>query len=93
MVIVLTGKFRSEITRSQLNEKHQIGDIYSWRHNGRCGDVIYVCQNESVMASSVHAHSVVYDTTWFGYAVFDRYVYVVNVIEYIQTVNTRQNVF
>ena len=87
-----TGKFRTEITRSRLNEKHQTDDIYSWRHNGRCGDVIYVCRYESVMASSVHTHSVVHDTTRFGHAMFDWYVYVVNVIEYIQTVNTRQHV-
>ena len=31
------------ITRSRLNEKCQTDDIYSWRHNGRCGDVIFVC--------------------------------------------------
>ena len=53
-----TGKFRIEITWSWLNEKRQTDDIYSWRHNGRCGDVIYDCRYESVMASSVHAHSV-----------------------------------
>ena len=50
-----TGKFRIEITWSWLNEKRQTDDIYSWRHNGRCGDVIYECRYESVMASSVHA--------------------------------------
>ena len=44
---------------------------------------------ESVMASSVHADGVVHDTTRFGHALFDRYVHVVNVIEYIQIVNTR----
>ena len=53
-----TGKFRIEITWSWLNKKRQTDDIYSWRHNGRCGDVIYECRYESVMASSVHAHSV-----------------------------------
>ena len=53
-----TGKFRIEITWSWLNEKHQTDDIYSWRHNGRCGDLIYECRFESVMASSVHTHSV-----------------------------------
>ena len=76
-----------------LNEKHHTDDIYSWRHNGRYGDVIYVCRYESVMASSVQAHSVFHDTTLFGHAMFDRYVYVINGIEYIQTVNTRQNMF
>ena len=61
-----TGKFRIEITWSWLNEKRQTDDIYSWRHNGRCGDVIYACRYESVMASSVHAHSVCsrYSTVW-----------------------------
>ena len=37
------GIFRSKITRSQLNEKRQTGDIYSWCHNGRRGNVICVC--------------------------------------------------
>ena len=50
-----TGKFRIEITWLWSNKKRQTNDIYSWRHNGRCGDVIYECQYESVMASSVHA--------------------------------------
>ena len=62
----LTGKFRIEITWSWLNEKRQTDDIYSWCHNGRCGDVIYEYRYESVMASSVHAHSVCsrYNTVW-----------------------------
>ena len=61
-----TGKFIIEITWSWLNEKRQTDDIYSWRHNWRCGDVIYECRYESVMASSVHAHSVCsrYNTVW-----------------------------
>ena len=61
-----TGKFRIEITWSWLNEKHQTDDIYSWRDNGRCGDVIYEYRFESVMASSVHTHSVSsrYNTLW-----------------------------
>ena len=61
-----TGKFRIEITWSWLNEKRQTDDIYSWRHNGRCSDVIYECRYESVMASSVHTHSVCsrYNTVW-----------------------------
>ena len=67
--------------------------IYSWRHNGRSGNVIYVCRYNSVTARFVHAHSVVHDRTRFGHAIFDRYVYVVNVIEYLQTVNTWQNMF
>ena len=36
---------------------------------------------KSVTASSVHEHSVVHDTTRFRHAMFDRYVYVVNIIE------------
>ena len=38
---------------------------------------------------TVFAH----DTTRFGHAIFDRYVYVINVIENIQTVDTRQTMF
>ena len=34
-----------------------------------------------------------HDTTRFGHAIFDRYVYVINVIENIQTVDTRQTMF
>ena len=61
-----TGKFIIEITWSWLNEKRQTDDIYSWRHNWRCGDVIYECRYESIMAISVHAHSVCsrYNTVW-----------------------------
>ena len=61
-----TGKFRIEIKWLWLNEKRQTDDIYSWRYNGRCGDVIYECRYESIMASSVHAHSVCsqYSTVW-----------------------------
>ena len=61
-----TGKFRIEITWSWLNGKCQTDGIDSWRHNGKCGDVIYECRYESVMASSVHAHSVCsrYNTVW-----------------------------
>ena len=60
-------------------------DIYLWRHNG-----IYKCRYVSFMASSVHAHSVAHDKTCFGHAIFDRYVYMINLIENIQTVDTRQ---
>ena len=61
-----TGKYRTEMTWSWLNKNHQTGDIYSWYHNGRCGDVIYECRYERVMASSVHAHWVwsQYNTVW-----------------------------
>ena len=83
-----TGNFRTGITRLWLNEKRQTDDIYSWRHNGRCGNIIYVCRYESVTVSSVHAHGVVHNPSWLGHAMFDRYVYVVSVTEHIQTVNT-----
>ena len=61
-----TGKFIIAITWSWLHEKRHTDDIYSWRHNWRCGDVIYECQYESFMASSVHAHIVCsrYNTVW-----------------------------
>ena len=40
------------------------------------------------------AHTVLaHDTTRFEHAIFDRYVYVINVIENIQTVDTRQTMF
>ena len=38
---------------------------------------------------TVFAH----DTTRFGHAIYDRYVYVINVIENMQTVDTRQAMF
>ena len=45
----------------------------------------FMCADtESVTAGSVHAYGVVHDTTRFGHAMFDRYVYVVNIIEYLQ---------
>ena len=88
-----TGKFRTKITRSRLTEKRETDDFWSWYHNGRCGNVIYVCWYESVTASSVSAYGDVHVTARFGHAMFDRYVYVDNVIEYIQTVNTGQNRF
>ena len=54
----------------------------------------FLCvDTESVTASSVHAHSVVHDRARFEHAMFDRYVYVINVLENIQTVDTRQTMF
>ena len=50
----------------------------------------FCVDTESVTASSVHAHSVVHDRARFEHAMIDRYVYVINVIENIQTVDTRQ---
>ena len=45
------------------------------------------------MASSVRTHRVAHDTTGFGHAIFDRYFYVINGIENIQTVHTRHTMF
>ena len=45
----------------------------------------FMCADtENITASSVHTHGIVPDTTRFGHAMFDRYVYVVNIIEYLQ---------
>ena len=45
----------------------------------------FMCADtESVKDSSVHTHGNVNDTTRFGHAMFDRYMYVVNVTEYLQ---------
>ena len=38
-------------------------------------------------------HSIVHDTTRFGHAIFDKHVYVINIIENIQTVDTGQTMF
>ena len=38
-------------------------------------------------------HSVAHETKRFGHAIVDRYVYVINVIENIQAVDTRQTMF
>ena len=54
----------------------------------------FLCvDTESVTASSVHAQGVVHDRARFEHAMFDRYVYVINVLENIQTVDTRQTMF
>ena len=39
----------------------------------------------------VHANGVVYETAWFGHAMFDRYVCIANFIEYV--ISIRQNIF
>ena len=52
-----TGKFRIEITWSWLNEKRQTDEIYSWRHNWRCGYVIYEYRYESVMTRQFSART------------------------------------
>ena len=56
-------------------------------HNVIMGGVAtsFMCADtESVTVSSALAHGVVYDTTRFGHAMFDRYVHVVNLIVYLQ---------
>ena len=54
----------------------------------------FLCvDTESVTASSVHAHSVVHDRARFEHAMLDRYVYAINVLENVQTVDTRQTMF
>ena len=65
-------------------------------HDVKMGGVAtsFLCvDTESVTASSVHAHSVVHDRARFEHAMFDRCVYMINVIENIQTVDTRQTMF
>ena len=45
----------------------------------------FMCADtENVMASSVHAHNVVHGRARFEQAMFDRNVYEVDVIEYLQ---------
>ena len=88
-----TGKYRTEIMRSRLNEKHQTD--YICIHEVTMGGVAtsFMCADMRASWPVQCTHGVVHDTTRFGHAMFDRYVYVINVIEYIQTVNTRQNIF
>ena len=65
-------------------------------HYVKMGGVATSYMNADKRASSpvqcthtVFAH----DTTRFGHAKFDRYVYMINVIENTQTVDTRQAMF
>ena len=65
-------------------------------HDVTIGGVVTSFMNADTRASwpvqcthTVFAH----DTTRFGHAIFDRYVYVINVIENIQTVDTKQTMF
>ena len=54
----------------------------------------FLCvDTKSVTASSLHAHSVVHDRARFEHVMFDRYVYVINVLENIQIVDTRKTMF
>ena len=63
------GNFELKLHDCGWMKKRQTDVIYSWRHNGRWGKVIYVCRYESITVSSVHTHGVVYDTTWFVHAI------------------------
>ena len=65
-------------------------------HDVTMGGVVTLFMSTDTRASwpvrcthTVFAH----DTTRFGHAIFDRYVYVINVIENIQTVDTWQTMF
>ena len=78
-----TGKFRIEITWSWLNKKVRVMISI---HDVTMGGVAMSFMSVDTRASwpvqcthTVFAH----DTTWFGHAIFDRYVYVINVIENI----------
>ena len=84
-----TGKFRTEITWSRLNKKR----IYSWRHNGRCATSFMSADTRSSWPVQCTHTVFTHDTTRFGHAIFDRYLYVINAIENIQTVDTRQTMF
>ena len=58
-----------------------------WQHD------LYVPIREFHGQFNAHTHGVVLDKMWLGHAMYDRYVYVVTVAEYMQTVNTIQNMF
>ena len=65
-------------------------------HDVTMGGVATSFMSTDTRASwSAHSTHTVFahDTTRFGHAIFDRYVYVINVIEDIQTVDTRQTMF
>ena len=76
-----------------MNKKSQTDDIY---FDVTMGGVATLFMSADTRASSpvqckhtVFAHG----TTRFGHAKFDRYVYVINVIENTQTVDTMQDHF
>ena len=88
-----TGKFRIEITWSWLNKKVRLMISI---HDVTMGGVATSFMSADTKASwpvqcthTVFAH----DTTRFGHAIFNRYVHVINVIESIQIVDTRQAMF
>ena len=76
------GTFRTDIMRSRLDEKRQTDDMYSWRHNGRCGNVIYVCryrERHDQFSARTRCCSW-YNTVWTCHV---WQVYVVNIIEHL----------
>ena len=77
----LIGKFINETVWSGLHEKCQTDDIYSLCHNGRHGNVIYVCRSRASQPVQ-YTHGVVHRKTQFGHAMIDRYVHVFNLTEY-----------
>ena len=62
--------------------------ICSWQPNGRKSNA---CRYEIVTTSAEHVHGKARSTTPFGHALFDKLVYVINFSEFIQALNTRQN--
>ena len=92
--ISFTGKFRNVKMRPWLNEKHETKLMLSIDDVTMGGVAMSFMSADTRASWSVQCmYSVAHNTTWFGHAIFDRYVYVINVIENIQTVDTRQTMF
>ena len=87
-----TGIFRIEITWSWLNEKRQMISIHDVTMGGMAASFMSADTRASWPVQCTHT-LFPHDTTRFGHVIFDRYVYVINVIENIQTVDTRQTMF
>ena len=77
----LIGKFINETGWSGLHVKCPADDIYTLCHNGRHGNVIYVCRSRASQPVQ-HTNSVIHRKTQFGHAMIDRYVHVFNFTEY-----------
>ena len=88
-----TGKYRTEMTWSWLNKNHQTGDIYSWHHNGGVATSFMSADTRGSWPVQCTHTEFGHNTTRFGHAIFDRYVYVIDVIENMQTVDTRLTMF
>ena len=62
--------------------KYQIDVFNSWCHSGSCDDVIIRLLYESVMTSEMHTHCIFFVVNqYFGYAMFDRLVYVIDILQ------------